>query len=375
MDAFFAAVEEREKPWLKGKPIVVGADPKDGEGRGVVSTANYAARKYGIHSAMPISEAWRLAETANRRGEPETVFLTGTHKKYSEVSHKIMEYLRTLTPLVEQVSIDEAYLELEPITHDERLTTEMRIQKNPWKSAEKSAKGIKAEILKQEKLTCSIGIGPNKLIAKIASDHKKPDGLTIVRPEKIQHFLDPKGIRVIPGIGPKAEITLNGLGVKTIRDLRGISEEILIQRLGKWGADIYRKARGIDESPIVTDYETKSVGEQETFEHDTLDARFLLERLRILSREVFERLREKQFAFRTVSITVRFTDFETVSRAQTLKTPSQERKELEQSALALFLPFLDTRKNPRKKLIRLLGVRAEKLVPLSEIQLKQKTLI
>ncbi len=357
MDAFFAAVEERDKPRLAGLPIVVGADPKDGHGRGVVATANYKAREYGIRSAMPISEAWRRSEAAAAEGKPRAVFLLGRHRRYEEVSGSIMEYLGTIGGTLEPASIDEAYLEIK--TQNSKLKTSN--EKSLWKEAEKKAREIKTHILKTEKLTCSIGIGPNKLVAKIVSGFRKPDGLTVVRPEEIGVFLNPLPIREIPGIGPKSGGELERLGVRTIRELREIPKEKLIEMFGKLGFLMYERARGIDQSLVVSDYETKSVGEQETYDEDTIDPKFLLGRLKTISAAVAARAQEKNFAFRTVSITVRFEDFETKARSLTFTNPAEGVRPLEIGALKLFLPFLDRRENPRKKRIRLLGVRVEKL--------------
>jgi len=194
MDAFFAAIEERDHPELKGRPLVVGADPAGDLGRGVVSTANYPARAYGIHSAMPISTAWRLAEAARRRGRPATVFVPGSHRKYGQVSARIMAILHQFAPVVEGAGIDEAYFDLSFTGSYDR--------------AADLARQIKAAILAQERLTASIGIGPNKMVAKIASDFQKPDGLTVVTAAEAEDFLAPLAVRKIPGIGPKTEQSL-----------------------------------------------------------------------------------------------------------------------------------------------------------------------
>ena len=356
MDAFFAAIEERDKPWLKGKPIVVGADPSspagEGKGRGVVSTANYKAREYGIHSAQPISEAWRLSEAAAQKGQPRAEFLTGSYERYSEVSRVIMEYLRTQGDVFEPGGIDEAYLELQsqPTTHN---------LQQQWKEAEEKAQEIKRYIKRNFKLTCSIGIGPNKLIAKIAAGVKKPDGLTVVKPDEVQEFLDPMPARALPGIGPKSEEVLKRAGIKTVKDIRLRPEAELAELFGKWGHEMWRKAQGIDESPVVEEYEVKSIGEQETFPEDTLDASFLTGRLKTMAQSVERSLKKGGFRFKTVSLIVRFADFETKTRAHTLKSFAQDAKTIEQEALALFLPFLDQRENPKKKFIRLLGVRVD----------------
>jgi DNA polymerase IV (DinB-like DNA polymerase) len=221
---------------------------------------------------------------------------------------------------------------------------------------------LKREIREREGLTCSVGIAPNKLIAKIASDFQKPDGLTVVRPDEVQPFLDPLRIRVIPGIGPKTEGSLHERAIRTIADLRGVERERLTEWFGKWGEELWRKSRGISESPVSNEWEPKSIGEQETFEQDTLEAAFILARAGELAAAVFRRLVTEGFrAFRTVTVTVRFANFVTTSRSHTL-VPLTSREALEREVLRLLLPFLDSRENPGRRLIRLIGVRAEKLL-------------
>jgi DNA polymerase IV (DinB-like DNA polymerase) len=356
MDAFFAAIEERDHEWLRGKPIVVGADPKGGIGRGVVSTANYKAREYGIRSAMPISRAWQLSEEARKKGKPSAEFLSTNFGRYEETSGRIMSLIRANRRIVEEASIDEAYFDLSDLVSYEEA---IRICGN-----------LKAEVFKKEKLTCSIGIGPNKLIAKIASDMQKPDGLTVVGTddkktclELVERFLEPLPIRKIPGIGPKSEKEFSLLGIKKVVDLKKLSREECKKIMGKWGSDLYNKIRGTDESPVTEEYEAKSIGEQETFEKDASDSGFILERLKELCEGVVDRFEASEFAsFRTVAITVRFGDFQTVSRAKTLEKPARDFNRLYFEALRLIAPFLDKRENPRRKPIRLIGVRIEKLV-------------
>lgn len=348
MDAFFAAIEERDNPALRGVPLVVGADPKQGQGRGVVSTANYKAREYGIHSALPISRAWRLSEAAKKRGQPAVVFLRVDMRKYANVSHRIMEIVRRFASHIEQASIDEAYLDLS-------FT-------DSYEQAEALCRRIKEAIRAEEGLTASIGIGPNKLIAKIASGVRKPDGLTVVRKDEAEEFLAPLPVRAIPGIGPKTEEWLAKQGIRLVQDLRRYSRDELHEMFGKRGIDLYEKARGRDDSPIEETYEAKSIGEQETFERDTLDSKVLGDRLKAMCQDVAARLAEEgDVRFRTVVLTVRFADFETVSRSHTLRAPTDSAKVLELEALKLLLPFLDARENPKGKRIRLLGVRVEKL--------------
>jgi DNA polymerase IV (DinB-like DNA polymerase) len=348
MDAFFAAIEARDHPELHGRPLVVGADPAGGKGRGVVATANYPARVYGIHSAMPISRAWQLAEAARRRGRPATVFLRGNHRKYRQVSGRIMNILHRFALVVEEASIDEAYFDLS-------FT-------GSYEQAAKVGRQIKAEILAREQLTASIGIGPNKMVAKIASDFQKPDGLTVVTAAAAEDFLAPLPVRKIPGIGPKTEKSLARMGIKTVRDLKKFSPTELKERFGKWGPELYERIRGRHHSPLVVEWEPKSVGEQETFAKDTRDLEFIFQRLWELCQGVWRRFLAEDFKFfRTVVVTVRFADFDTFTRSYTLPQPAATLRTLTFEAMKLLMPFLDRRENPRHKLIRLIGLRVEKL--------------
>jgi DNA polymerase IV (DinB-like DNA polymerase) len=349
MDAFYASVEERYHPELRGRPVVVGADPKGGTGRGVVTAASYAARKYGIRSALPISRAWRLAETARRKGEPEAIFVRGDRALYLEVSRRIMAIVAHGVDAFEEASIDEAYVDLSSLGDQER--------------AQDHTRTLKREILEREGLTCSVGIGPNKLVAKIASDFRKPDGLTVVRLDEVQGFLDGLAIRVIPGVGPKTEAFLHAKGIKLVAELRDVEASQLREWFGKGGEDLHRKARGLSDDPVSNEWERKSVGEQETFEADTLDPVFVLGRARELAETVFRRFVTERFeAFRTVTITVRFSGFLTVSRSRTGKAPFTSAEELHAEVRQLLEPFFDARENPRGKKIRLIGVRVEKLL-------------
>ena len=249
----------------------------------------------------------------------------------------------------EEASIDEAYVDFSSL--------------GDFEAACERANVLKREIAEREGLTCSVGLGPNKLVAKIASDFKKPDGLTLVRPEDVQAFLDPLGIRVIPGIGPKTEAELNARGIRIVRDLRALERGQLAEWFGRWGEDLHAKARGLSDSPVSNEWEPKSVGEQETFEVNTLDAAFITERVRALAGEVFARVGRQGFrAFRTVTVTVRFAHFRTVTRAHTTREAMTSEAALAAAAVELLQPFLDQRENPRGTKIRLIGVRAEKLL-------------
>ena len=349
MDAFFAAIEERDSPAFRGVPLVVGADPLGGKGRGVASTSNYLARAYGIHSATPISTAWRLSEAARHAGKPPVTFVSVDMTKYARVSEEVMQIVRRFIAKVEQASIDEAYGDLS--------WTES------YEEAERICRQLKETITSEVLLTASVGIGPNKLVAKIASGWQKPNGLTVVREEQAEAFLSPLPIRVIPGIGPKTEAMLRERGIKVVDDLRRFSVHQLEQLLGKRGVALYDKARGRDDSPLEEYSEPKSIGEQETFESDTLDSQALFTQLERLTRGVIHRLTHEGFqAFRTVVLTIRFADFETKSRAHTLTVSASDPGVLQREGLKLLMPFLDRRENPRRKLIRLLGLRVEKLI-------------
>jgi DNA polymerase IV (DinB-like DNA polymerase) len=352
MDAFYAGVEEHLNPALRDLPVAVGADPKEGKGRGVVTTANYRARKYGIRSALPISRAWRFAEAARRRGELATVFIQPNMPMYREVSGRIMQVLEQYADALEEASIDEAYLDVSS-REDFYAATEQMIR-------------LKAEIREREGLGCSVGIGPNKLIAKIASGHRKPDGLTVIQPADVESFLNPLPIRVIPGIGPKSENFLHERNFRSIEDLRQVSETTLVEWFGKWGQRLFEKVRGIDDSEVSNEWTRKSLGEQETFEEDTGSQSIVLERLDLMAERIISKLSGKEFkGFRTVTLTIRFGDFQTANRSRTIKSGirvgDDALRRLKEEALSLILPFFDNRENPRRKAFRLIGLRVEKL--------------
>lgn len=375
LDAFFASVEERETPWMAGKPIVVGSDPLEGRGRGVVSTANYAARAYGIRSALPISKAWQFSQAAVRKGLPEAIFVTPDFRKYSQASRAVMAIIQQYSAVMQQASVDEAYFDLSHV--------------GSFEKAIEICREIKIKIKTQEKITASIGLGPNKLVAKIASDMQKPDGLTIVYPELVEGFLAPLSVRKIPGIGPKTEQFLNSLKIYKVQDLKKHSQAELGEMLGssrtnfvstrsvfepkantklvrsKWGWALYEKIRGRDDSPVAEEHEVKSIGEQETFLEDTLDFKTVIERLEGLCQGVFRSFQESDFkTFKNVTVTVRFSDFETKTRSHTLKKNGIRRgglKVLKQESMKLIFPFFDARENPKRQKIRLIGVRLEKL--------------
>ncbi|MFA7141817.1 MAG: DNA polymerase IV [Candidatus Paceibacterota bacterium] len=333
MDAFFASIEEVSTPGFLGKPIVVGSTGK----RGVVSTANYKAREYGIHSAQPISIARKL-------GGEEVIFLGVDFELYERVSKNILKIIKNYATTIEQASIDEFYIDFSFL--------------KTFKKTEQICKKIKNEIKQKEKITCSIGISKNKLISKIASDIDKPDGLLLVK--NIKAFLNPLPIKKIPGIGPKTEKILN---IKTIQDLSKLKKEDLKNLLGKRGLKIYNYARGIDNEPVIKYREVKSIGEQTTFEENTKEVPLIFDTFEKLLSSVFEKFKKSNFSkFKTITITIRFSDFQTKTSSKTFEKGISNQKQFNTNSIKLLLPFLDKRKNPKQKLIRLVGVRIENLI-------------
>jgi DNA polymerase IV (DinB-like DNA polymerase) len=345
MDQFFAAVEERERPEIRGKPVVVGADPKEGKGRGVVSTCNYEARKYGLKSGMPITRAWRLCSQA--------VFLSVNYRLYLQVSARIMDILRQHADKFEPWGFDEAFLDVSSRVKD-------------YEEAIKLALEIKREISEKEELTCSIGVGPNKLIAKIASDFKKPDGLTVVEEKDVKAFLDPLDVDKLLWVGKKTTRKLNEIGIRTIGDLVRYDPSVLVDKFGIMGTQLYLYAQGIDRSEVGLHSPVKSIGRNVTFEKDTTDWAFVFQALDKLCEEVYNEVKKQNFLFKTVTITVRYANFETHTRGKTLPFLTNKLSDLEKAAHELMQPYL----RPERK-IRLIGARVSNLVS-SE---KQKTLI
>jgi len=344
MDHFYTAVEERENPAIKGKPVVVGSDPKEGKGRGVVSTSNYEARAVGIRSGMPISQAWRLC--------PNAVYLPPNFPLYIKVSVEIMAIARRYAGKFEQWGIDEAFLDVTDRVHD-------------WAEAESLARQIKQEIKDKEHLTASIGVGPNKLIAKVASDFKKPDGLTIVREEEAEKFLEPLAVRKLLWVGRKTEAKLKALGINTIGDLARYDPTALSSLFGVMGLQMHLSARGLDRSEVEERVGVKSVSHETTFEEDTSDPASILQALDALCVDVQNETAEQKLLFKTVSIKIRYRGFETHTKAKTLPRLTNRVEALKKTARELLLPYLDV---DRK--IRLIGVRVSSLVSCE----KQKTL-
>jgi len=345
MDQFFAAVEEKESPEIRGKPVVVGADPKEGAGRGVVSTCNYEARKYGVKSGMPIARAWRLC--------PNAVYLPVNYRLYQKVSAQIMAILQGYADKFERWGLDEAFLD---------VTSQVK----NFEEAEKLAQKIKKEIYEKESLTCSIGVGPNKLVAKIGSDFKKPDGLTVVRGEDAKAFLAPLGVRRLLWVGRKTEGRLNKMGINTIGDLANYDACVLTEKFGAAGAQLYLSAQGIDNSEVQERWERKSMSREITFEEDTSDYALIFDTLDAISEDLHQELTASNFAFKTTTVKIRYENFETHTHGKTLTFFTDRLKDIKKSARGLVKDYL----RPDRK-IRLLGVKLSNLFSTE----KQKRLV
>jgi len=344
MDHFYTAIEQREHPEYKGKPVVVGSDPKDGKGRGVVSTSNYEARKAGVRSGIPISRAWKLC--------PEAIYLPPNFPLYIKVSNEIMEIARRYADKFEQWGLDEAFLDVSA-----------RVKN--YAEAEEYAKQLKQEIKKKERLTCSIGVGPNKLIAKVASDYQKPDGLTIVKEAEAEAFLAPLPVRRLLWVGRKTEAKLKKMGVNTIGDLARYDPTVLAEAFGVMGTQMHLMARGIDRSKVEARTEVKSISHETTFEEDTDNAEAVLKALDALAADVTKEVAAQKLFFKTVTVKVRYENFETHTRSRTLPFMTSRLQDLQKTARDLLQSYL---RSDRK--IRLIGVRASSFVKGE----KQKTL-
>ncbi len=334
MDAFFVSVEELFDPSLKGKPVVVGGRPNE---RGVVSAASYAARKFGVHSAMPLRTAYKLC--------PQALFVDGHPERYRECSAKVYETLQSFSPLVEMASIDEAYLDM---TGTERL----------YGPPLRAANLLHERILAATRLNCSIGIARSRLVAKISSDQAKPNGILWVLPGREAAFLAPLDVRKVPGVGKVTEKNLHTLGIRKVGDLAKLEESFLAERFGKWGLALAGKAQGLDaggwfDTDIADDTGPKSISHEHTFGEDTAEQAQLEATLARLSEMVGRRLREHRLHARTVQLKLRYSDFSTITRAHSLARPTQLDIELFEEARELF------RRNWNAgAAVRLLGVHA-----------------
>ncbi len=311
LDAFFASVEQLDRPELRGKPVIVGGSA---ESRGVVAAASYEARRFGVRSAMPTSRALRLC--------PNAVLAPPRFDRYIEVSRQVMAIFRAVTPLVEPLSLDEAFLDVTERAAD-------------FGEAEALARRLKASVRATTGLTVSIGVGTNKTVAKIASDKEKPGGLVVVAPGGERRFLDPLPVRSLWGVGPKADAALAAAGIRTVGQLAEAGERRIERLFGSRGAELQRMARGVDDRPVQTARERKSVGAETTFPRDLPDGPELRAQLDRIARRVAERLAANGTMARTVTLKLRYDDFRTITRQTSRATPSGDADAIAATAAAL----------------------------------------
>jgi len=327
MDAFYASVEMLDNPRLKGQCVIVGGTSN----RGVVSAASYEARKFGVHSAMPVFQAKRLC--------PRGIFIPPRMSRYKTVSRSIMAILKSFTPLVEIVSIDEAYMDLQG--SPQTMGTSRDI-----------AAKIKTKIHAQTGLTCSVGMAPVRFLAKIASDLEKPDGLTIIYPAEVPDFIATLEIQKVPGIGKKSTQTLHRLGIRYLGDINRYPREMLQKRLGKWGLRLMNLSRGIDPTPVSTQRDHKSVSAEQTLATNTMDTHFLKQIMLQQSQRVSKQLRKMDVRAKVITLKLKHDDFKQVTRRTTISVPTQSTETIFQEAVSLLEQYQLNQK------VRLVGVGA-----------------
>ena len=311
MDAFYASVEERDQPALIGQPVIVGGTP---EGRGVVAAANYVARQYGIHSAMPAVTARRLC--------PQAICLPPRMQYYAEVSRQIQEIFQRFTPIIEPLSLDEAFLD---VSGSQAL----------FGAAAVIGRRIKAEICQELRLVASVGVAPVKFVAKIASDLGKPDGFVVVDIDRVQEFLDPLPVSRLWGVGRVAGEIFQKLGIRTIGQLRNLPADVLVDHFGQAGEHLWRLAHGLDDRQVVPDHQAKSISTETTFAKDVQDPEILKAWLLELTDQVARRLRRQELRGRTIQLKIRFADFKTITRSETLPEPSNTTQEVTEAAVRI----------------------------------------
>lgn len=342
MDAFFASIEQRDEPSFRAKPVVVGSDPENGKGRGVVAAASYEARGYGIHSAMPISQAYHRC--------PHGIFIRPDMEKYSRESDRIFSVLLDFTPQVEPISIDEAFADITGSWHF-------------WQSPENTCREIKKAIKETTGLTASLGLAPVKMAAKIASDLKKPDGFVTVPHNELKSFLSGLPAQKLWGVGEVTMSTLKKRGISTIGDIAGHDPSELEHLLGKRGIVLWNLANGLDDREVSFSDEVKSIGHEHTFREDTKEFDRIMDVLMTLSEDISRRMRRRGLTARTITLKVRSSSFKTVTRSETLKDPICHVEDIYSVAVRkLKTSGLD------KEKIRLLGIRAENLLPAASAQ-------
>ena len=341
MDAFYASVEQRDDPTLAGKPVIVGGTG----GRGVVAAANYEVRKFGVHSAMPMATALRLC--------PQAVCIHPRMQRYRQVSEQVFGIFRDVTPLIQGLSLDEAFLD---VTASRDLLGD----------AVSIASSIKARIQQLTGLTASVGVGPNKLVAKIASDLEKPDGLTVVTPERVLQVLDPLPIRRLPGLGRKTGVRVEESGIHTFAQLRAAPDSVLWPLFGRYTARMRERAAGIDERPVLPDVEEKSLSAEDTFERDLGDPRQLEAQLARIADLACGRLRAKRLMSGCVGVKIRRHDFATFTRQRSVAPPTHDGRTIAQIARSLLVGWLAQNRGAK---LRLLGVVLTGLSPASQLDL------
>jgi DNA polymerase-4 len=328
MDAFYASVEERDNPELAGRPVIVGGHPQR---RGVVSAANYLARRYGVHSAMPTQNAYKRC--------PEAVFLPVRMERYSEVSQQIHAIFQRYTPVIEPLSLDEAFLDV-------------RGSEGLFGTPVEIARRIQQEIADELGLAASVGVAPNKFLAKIASDIEKPQGFVVVEEHRVQAFLDPLPITRLWGVGKAAARRLHGLGLYTVQDIRETPLATLVESLGSHGEHLWELAHGRDDRPVVSDREAKSISHETTFAEDVTDRDALLAQLLHLTEQVAWRMRRHGLSGTTVQLKLRYSDFTSLTRSLGLSRPSDRTDTLWRAVEELFLKRVDHPLPP----VRLIGM-------------------
>lgn len=348
LDAFYASVEEREDPSLKGKPVVVCMFSARGGDSGAVATPNYIARKAGIRAGMSIAQAKRLS--------PDAVYLQARRDLYSEVSESIMSILRSHADGFEQVSIDEAFIDVSETV------------KGSFKKGIAIAKRLKKEVRQKERLTCSVGIGPNKLISKMAASVKKPDGLTVIKPADVKAFLGPLDVLKLWGVGGKTKEALAGIGIETIGELSEVELSRLVESFGKSkGKWLFNASKGIDEEPVSERGEREQIGRITTLEEDTRDLDVIIRKIDELSEEVYGMVKERGVLFRTVSIHAVTVDMKGYSRSRTFTAPTLEPSAIRETGRELIKTFL----SENQQLIRRVGIRVSSF----SLPTGQKTLL
>jgi len=336
LDCFFAAVEERDNPKYLGKPVIIGADPKDGKGRGVVSTCNYEARKFGLHSAMPISQAYKRC--------PHGIYLHPNFEKYHKASKEVMEIVNSYSDLFQQVSIDEAYLDVS----DKCVN---------YKEVRDLAEKLKDEVQKKVGITISIGCAPTKSIAKIASDHNKPNGVTVVKPEYIKKFLGPMDITKIPGIGKKSKIFYNKKGIKTIGDIINLTLPKMIRLFGKNGEWVWNVANGFDTREVKEFHgDRKSISKERTFYEDTDDLNVILSKLEEINNRIHKNVIKNKIYYKTVTLKIRLEGFITYTRSKSFTHHVQDKNQVLKVIIELLSQFSTVNKK-----VRLVGIRLSNL--------------